>query len=122
MFADFAIPEYRKILGDAVAAQAEPGVELELETDVRAIHVSLRRKGDALVLHLINYTGSMIRPIDGIVPHRKVKVRLKAGSGGGKWSAKALRTCEDLHVTMDEKGIAFTLPELYEYEVIAISR
>ncbi|WJH32611.1 beta-galactosidase trimerization domain-containing protein [Paenibacillus sp. CC-CFT747] len=120
MYADYSLPEYRTMLGEAAAAMSAPQVEVEFEAELESVQLSLRHKDESLILHLINYTGSMTRPLTGILRQRDVAIRIK-DIPEGEWAASALRSGEALPVTRLDGGLAVRLPELDEYEVIVFS-
>jgi hypothetical protein len=80
------------------------------------LHVNLRAnaQGDTL-LHLVNYE---IGPVDSVIPAADLRIALR--TGGPVQSVRALRLERELPFTAADGGVAFTLPRLEEYEVVAI--
>jgi Beta-galactosidase trimerisation domain/Hypothetical glycosyl hydrolase 6 len=119
-YESFALPEYRKLMENAVREFADVPVSVKTTTPVESIHLSLRKKGEKLILlHLVNYTGSMARPITNIIPLNNIQVELKVE---GKISAvESLRQNNQLDY-YDKGGTAYIhLEQLKEYDVIAIN-
>jgi Beta-galactosidase trimerisation domain/Hypothetical glycosyl hydrolase 6 len=119
-YESFALPEYRQLMNNAVKELVNIPVSVKTAASNEAIHLSLRKKGDKLILlHLVNYTGSMTRPITEVIPLRDIQVELKID---GKISnVKALRKQHQLDY-FEKEGTAYIhLDQLLEYEVIAIN-
>lgn len=115
----YALPEYRKLLHNAVVESIDTEVECRFESAVESVHLSMRRKGDAVLIHLINYTGSMSRPIDAVLPLRNIEIKLKADVNR-IYSIRSLRSGGNLAGVMKDGMITFVLPILNEYDVIAV--
>ncbi|MBQ8173952.1 MAG: beta-galactosidase trimerization domain-containing protein [Clostridia bacterium] len=83
----------------------------------------LRRQADRFLLHVVNMTGEMERPMRARVPLRDIKVKLNLDGFDVKKDAYVVSTIcgtklEDLEVNGQE--ISFTIPALAEYEVVVI--
>jgi hypothetical protein len=94
-----------------------------LENAPRSVEVVLRsqRQGQRLLLHLINYTGEMTRPIRRVVPLENVRVTLRT-----KGEVKRIRALMRPR-TLAPQGIGagqvqFVLPRLDEYEVVVLEK
>ena len=83
------------------------------------VEVELRRSADGsrLLVHLVNNTGDMQRPITEMIPIRDVRVRLKCAS---PTSVRALRAGVDLPFTYSNGQAEFTLAELEVYELVVV--
>jgi hypothetical protein len=94
-----------------------------VEDAPRSLEVVLRsqEQGRRLVLHLVNFTGEMTRPIRDIVPLHDVRITLAAEKKVKRVSSlmhpQTLRTRRD-----DEGRVQFVLPRVDEYEVVVIER
>ncbi|MBB6734322.1 beta-galactosidase trimerization domain-containing protein [Cohnella zeiphila] len=121
-YSAYALPEYRTLLANAVREMIEPELECGFETDVASVHVSLRIKGDSLLIHLVNYTGSMTRPMSSVLPLRNVRIRLRERDGwSGECTIRSLRGNRTLAGERSEGTLSFVLPVLHEYEAIVIA-
>lgn len=114
LYRKFGIVHYRRLVGQLVRQHARPPVELIGAPE--SVEVTVRRAGAAgpLLVHLVNYTGGMTRPIAKVVPLRglflKVHARVK--------SARSLVAGRRL--VADRNGL-IVLPNISEFEVIAVT-
>ena len=71
------------------------------------------------ILHVINYTGAMPRPIEKIITFRDVLVKIYY-----KNIKKVYDTKREIYIETVEKDdhVEFTMPELKEYEVFVLSK
>jgi hypothetical protein len=94
-----------------------------IENAPRSVEVVLRsqQQGQRLLLHLINFTGEMTRPIRNVVPLRDVRITLAAWKEVRRIST--LMHPQTLAGHKDPSGrIQFTVPQVNEYEVIVIEK
>jgi len=68
---------------------------------------------NALVVHLVNYTGGMTRPINTITPINNLRLRINRAY------SKVTAAFTDQELSMNKDG-SVTLPELNAFEVIVI--
>ena len=118
MVANFHTPEFLELGRNLLRTLAPPPVEVSGAPG--SVEVVLRSQNDGrrLLVHLVNFTGEMTRPIRSVIPVPNVRVTVPAGS-----KAYTLFRKQPLPVTKDARGRAqVTLPRLEEYEVIAIER
>jgi hypothetical protein len=73
---------------------------------------------DRHVVHVINMTGEMIRPIERIIPVRDVKVSVTLDKAIGK--VKWINKNAELEVDIKDGKVEFIIPEIGEYEVFSI--
>ncbi|PWW28237.1 putative glycosyl hydrolase-like family 6 (GHL6) protein [Cytobacillus oceanisediminis] len=119
-YESFALPEYRILMNNAVRELVNVPVLVKTTTPNEAIHLSLRKKGEKqILLHLVNYTGSMIRPISDVIPLTDVQIELKAELRVS--DVKALRKNEQLKFHQEEGTIFIQLDFLLEYEVVVVN-
>lgn len=113
-YAERALPEYAKIVESIARSAAKPIFETDAPRSVETVLRIQRQKGRYL-LHIVNLTGEMIRPMTRIIPLENIKMTLKIT---GVKSAKTLRGGKLQDLEIGEKRVSFTLSELSEYEVI----
>ena len=94
---------------------------VRLENAHQTIEVVLREKQNGTkILHLINCTGHMTRPIDEVIPCHDVRITIDAEDFAPK-SVRALWCRKDLPFEKSEDGmVSFVLPRLELYEVIVL--
>ena len=117
-YARYRMWEYQALLGNAVRWLYERPLPIEADCP-QTVQVELRRQTDPsrLLVHLVNNTGDMQRPMSEIIPIHDVRVCLRYDHVR---RVRALRTETDLGFTQDGGIIEFTLPELGMYEVIVV--
>ncbi|MFD0693500.1 alpha-amylase family protein [Paenibacillus sp. GCM10027628] len=115
----FALPEYRKLMRNALTTFHPERVILESHPGIESLHLSLRSQPQRLMLHLINYTGSMTRPIEKVIPLHNITIRLNEMLQPVT-TIRSLRTSILLPFQQEGDSIRFVLPQLDEYEVIVI--
>ncbi len=96
-----------------------------LEAAPRSVQVLVRRAlGGDLIVHLLNRTGEMERPIRSVRPVQGARLRLcrPGGSTGRPLIAHALRSGLEVPVARDGADEVVQLPPLRAYEVIRVSK
>ncbi len=121
MIAAFHTPELLDITANAVREMAPPAFELAgAPGSVEAVLRS-QENGSRLLLHLVNFTGEMTRPIRQVVPLDHVVVRFHDGAPIRK--AYTLMGHQAITARKTAPGkIELPLPPLSEYEVLVIER
>jgi hypothetical protein len=117
MVAAFRLPEYLKMAANAVRRMAPPPVTIEnAPASVEVVWRSQPGPGRKL-LHLVNFTGEMTRPITRILPLRDVRITLPRGLAPSR--AHTLVRARTLPLSKDSAGrLHVTLPSAGEYEVV----
>lgn len=111
-------PDYRRIIDNAVRLMSRRLVTLE--NCPQSIEITLRHQHSKrrLVMHLVNFTGEMTRPIESIMPMRDLRISLHGFKSIKR--AKALRLNMELLLENAGEDVSFRLPILREYEVIVL--
>ena len=112
----FRLPEFRRLIGNAVKALAPP--QVTLENAPASVEVVLRSQPNRKLLHLINFTGEMTRPIERVLPLRDVRVVLADATNVKRVYTLAGR--KELARRQAGSAVAFTIPLIEEYEVVVI--
>ena len=112
----FRLPESLRLIRNAVTMLAPPSVTLE--NAPASVEVVLRSQTNRRLLHLINFTGEMIRPMERVIPLRDVRVTLS--DGGGVTRVRTLIGGKELDHRKAGSTLVFTLPVVEEYEVVVI--
>lgn len=112
--AKLKMEQHRRLLG-AVVRWAHGGA-LPLESSAPpTVQIELRRQPGRRLVHLVNCTGDMQRPITRLIPLRDVRVGL---TGPAPRRLYRLSTGQELPYEQGSGCISFTLPELALYEVV----
>lgn len=114
----FRFPEHLRLVGDSVRWLSRP--RLVLNGAPSSLEVVLRSQGRRLLIHLVNFTGEMIRPMESVIPVSNLGISLK--DVGEAKSVRALWAEEALEFEVAERTLRFTVPHLSEYELIVVER
>ncbi|MCI0512039.1 beta-galactosidase trimerization domain-containing protein [candidate division KSB1 bacterium] len=115
MFNEYNPPEYRRLLANAVNRFSKPLIQIE-KISTSALEITLRQQDQRLLLHLVNYSGDMTRPIENVQSLRNLQVKL---SVPGKWrQARGLVSQQTYPLKVNAGAVEFVLPELGIYEVV----
>jgi hypothetical protein len=111
-------PDYRRIIANAVRLMSRKLVTLD--DCPQTVEVTLRHQPDKrrILIHLVNFTGEMTRPIESTLLIRNLKIVLH-GFDKPRY-AKALRLNMELDWEEVDQNVALKLPVLQEYEVIVL--
>ncbi len=115
---DYHTPDYRKMVANASQWMAKPLVTLE--GCPSSVEVTLRRQPHRrrLIVHLVNFTAEMTRPIESVVPLRDIKVNIHGFRDFVQ--ARALWAHRDISLKESGQGVSFMVPVLHEHEVVAL--
>jgi hypothetical protein len=117
----FRLPEFFRLAANVIREFAPSPVVLESAPASIDVVLRTQENGKRLILHILNLTGEMTRPIERIIPLRDLAVRVEAGPGVK--SVSSLMAPRKLEFSADGKGtIRFTLPRVEEYEVVVIEK
>jgi beta-galactosidase GanA len=117
---EYTVAEYRSILVNAIEAFAKLPVAVTGGPESLEVTHRAKRDGSADIVHLVNYTGGMNRPIVESVALRGVRL-LCRGLAPVK-QATALRAVQSLKVSVTKSGVQrIALPALREYEVVVLT-
>lgn len=83
-----------------------------------SLAVELRAQKGRLMVHLVNVTSDMKRPMGCFVPLHDVTVSVRAG---GVRRAKCLWSGKTLRVRQENGRVTFTVPKIEAYEVVVLS-
>ncbi len=111
--------EYQKLLADAVRWVHDEPLILDAECP-STVEIELWRQDNPCrtMVHLVNNTGDMQRPISEIIPIKEVKVRLRLDYPVKR--VHALSTCQEFPFTSGDNGIEFSVYDLGLYEVVVV--
>jgi len=116
--AHFGFGEYLRILGNMLDSMMPR--QLKVRTPAEAVEVVLRRQTspNRLLLHLLNYTGSHIRPIAQTVPLHDVAVELRVQNRPTR--VRQVFKGQDIPFDYVNGIVTFTLPTLDTYDLLSI--
>ena len=118
---NFRVAEHMQLVENVARRLAPPPVALENAPSSVEVVLRSQEDGRRWLLHLVNFTGEMTRPIRKIVPLREVSV-----SVAPEVALKGARTLvgrRELVVRRDAAGRAtIMIPQIDEYEVVLLER
>ena len=117
-YAKYRMAEYQALIGNAVRWIRKEPLLIEIECPA-TVEVEVRRQADPsrLLIHLVNNTGDMQRPISEIIPVHNLRVCLRRN---GVKNIRMLHAGISLPFTCADGVVEFALPELGLYEVIVV--
>lgn len=94
-----------------------------MENAPRSVEVVLRsqREGQRLLLHLINFTGEMTRPIRRVLPLENVRITLRT-KGEVKRVHTLMRPQTLAPRRSDGERVQFVAPRMEEYEMVVLEK
>ncbi len=121
-YREYTTLEFRQIVAEAIRAFAPPPVQVLSVPP--SLEVTLRRKrdGSMTMVHLVNYTGGMTRPIQRAWPLHDVRIALRMPQRSAPpRRVRALASGVEVPFHPTPEGIECTLSEVSaEYEVLLI--
>ncbi len=113
------IKDYEKIIKNYCEATAQPVV---ISDSAGLYEVVLRRQQDRFILHIINLTGAMERPLERVVPLHNVEFGINLDGFGidKEYTLRSLRGAKLQNVKIKGNEISFSLDEIKEYEIVVI--
>jgi len=112
---NFAFLEYEEIL--AALVNHLPGSVPQILTDAPpTVQMELWRRGSQLLLHLVNNSGDMRRPMRYIHPILEINLTLSGVRASGVRSARGVPVA----FRNDEQGVALTLALEEQYDIVVV--
>lgn len=117
LFDEFKIPDISKILMYAVRSMAQTVIETDAPGSVEFV---LRERDDCYILHIINATGEMKRPIERVIPVYDSKISVKVCAAVS--DIKCITGENPSEVGINGEEITFRLPVIKDYEILKINK
>jgi hypothetical protein len=119
LIAGFHVPELLQVAENAVRILAPPLVRIDNAPGSLEVVLRSQQEGKRLLLHLVNSTGEMTRPIRKVMPLYNLRIRLDQAGDAAK--VFTLVRPRQLAWQKDKAGnLQFVLPRVDEYEVVVI--
>jgi len=115
----FRFREYYQLVGNLVRWAAPSPVVLGNAPSSLEVVLRAQRDPDRLLLHLVNFTGDMQRPINHINVVKNLHITLRGVCE--VTGVRALRAGVDLAWTLNEGTLECVLPRVEAYEVVVVS-
>lgn len=112
MLNSFHTAEFHQLIENAVAKLAPPEVQLRDAPGSLELVVRSQDNGRRLLIHLVNFTGEMTRPIRRVIPVENLRIRLP------RRYARARTLVAGGEVAV--RGAELTVPKVNEYEVVVV--
>ncbi len=118
---EFRLGEFLRLAQNAFTQLSHTRVGIENAPGSLEVVLRSQEQGRRLILHLINSTGEMTRPIQRILPMTNVSVTVRGAAG-----MRRVRTLMQPADIPSERnaggGLRFTIPRLEEYEAVVMER
>ena len=90
--------------------------------DAGLYELVLRRQDNRFILHIVNMTGAMQRPIQKITPLHDLKIELYTDGFGISEVSKCTTVCgaKLQNLQIEKNHISFSLDRLNDYEIVVI--
>ncbi len=116
-YADRAHIDFAQIVENVVNNYSNYVLKLDTSGLVEAV---LRKQEDRYILHLINLTGQMNRPIRRIVPLKDIKIDMQINDI--EVPSISIKGGQVTNVNRSEEGISFILTDLIDYDVVVFKK
>ena len=115
----FHTPELMQLVANGGTQLGASAVKLGNAPGSVEVVVRSQDGGKRKLVHLVNFTGEMTRPIRKVLPVKNATLTLAAGTTATK--ARALWSGAEIPVTKDKQGrVVLTVPRFDEYEVVVV--
>ncbi|MEK7406148.1 MAG: alpha-amylase family protein [Acidobacteriota bacterium] len=113
----FRLGEHLRLVRNALRELAPSPVEIANAPQSLEVVLRSQQNGKRLLVHLVNFTGEMTRPIQRILPleNLRIRVRVKATKAQTLMHPRALALRR-----VAAEQVEFVLPRMEEYEVVVI--
>jgi hypothetical protein len=109
-----------KDLARALVQLAAGRAGLQVETNAPgSLAIEVRSQPGRLLVHLVNVTSDMKRPMGEIIPLRDIEIRLRAPRFH---SARCLRSGKTLRLQQAGGHVRFQVPVIPDYEIVLLSK
>jgi hypothetical protein len=112
----YRIAEYQRVLSGWVAER--PLVAVEGDGHVLEVFLRRRRLDGAWLVHILNYTGGMERPIKSVIEAQHVRVQLRLERQPQE--VRSLRLGQALAYSRDGEFVVAELPRLAHHDVLLV--
>jgi hypothetical protein len=111
-------PDYRRIICNSARWMSKPIITLENCPQTVEVTIRQQPRKHRLIIHLVNFTGEMTRPIESVVALKNIKVTLHRFTEYER--AKALWLEKNLSLEKNGDSLTFEVPLVQEYEAIVL--
>ena len=117
----FHLPELMQLVANAGVQLGAAPVRVSGAPGSVEVVVRTQEQGKRMLVHLVNFTGEMTRPIRKVLPQSGVKLTLAKGFDPTR--ATTLWSGKPLTITKDAQGRAqVSVPTFHEYEVVVLEK
>lgn len=116
--AKLGITDMKKMFGNIINRYANSSIKVENAYETVEVELRNQPLKSRYLIHFVNFTGFMQRPIDTVIPCRDIKVFLKLDKE--VVSVSSVYNAGSLDFKVVEEGIEFIVPVIDEYELVAV--
>ncbi|MDO9541839.1 MAG: hypothetical protein Q7J98_05900, partial [Kiritimatiellia bacterium] len=115
----FSLNDHLQLIDDLVRIAYGGGAKLLVETNAPgSLAIEARKNERGLMLHLVNVTGDMKRPMGDIISLRDIKISVRTKCK----KVTALYAGEKIGFQKQADRVEFVVPKIGEYEIVVLER
>jgi len=118
MLCRFGIQDVKNLLKFFIEKYSERLFRVENAFDSMEVTLRVQEVSGRMLMHFVNFTGYMARPINHVIPCTNIKVTVKNGMNIKSVRAVTADVCLDFQPAGED--VAFEIPTVFEYELINI--
>lgn len=110
--------ELRGVLSYLLTRNLDRDIRVENAYESMIVELHRHRETGGMLVHFVNYTGHMQRPISSVIECRDIGVAIRCGCAPS--AVRATRAQVDLPFSWDGGLVRFTVPRVAEFEVVSV--
>jgi len=115
---NFGMNDLKKLIKNILTEYNESSFAVKNAYETVEVEMRVQNDCNRALIHFVNYTGCMQRPIDKIIPCRDIKVLLKTDKEvSGIYS---VYNRKKLEYSVCDNYVEFTVPSVDEYELVVV--
>ena len=115
---NYGLNDIKRLMKNIISFSAQGRVHVENIFETVEVELREQPEKNRLLVHFVNFTGVMRRPIDHVIPCKDIKVSLKSGKKVDR--IFTLYNKRELSFDVSDGTIRFNVPRVDEYEVAVV--
>lgn len=117
-YSKLGINDMKKLFKNILDKYTKPDIIINNAYETVEVELRKQTEKNRLLIHFVNFTGCMQRPLDRIIPCNDLKVSLKLEKKAAR--VFSLYNSFNLEFSTNANGIEFTVPSISEYELVVV--
>ena len=117
-YANSGVTDIKEMLKNILSEVIDSDITVENAYETIEVQLREQQQNGRKLIHIVNYTGQMRRPIHGIIPCYGIKIRLAVNKKVKR--VHALYIGLDLNFREFDNSIEFVIPSVREYECLVV--